>query len=493
MNFIFNRFYSILIGFLLIIIGLFFPNQLIGIAICLILSLVVFYDEKVAVLFLIMTIPIRPFLIVYNPGFKFIGDILILVLLFKVIFDHRKDIRSLFRFNLLEIAFILFLAVGGISALITGVSIPAIVMQVRAFLLFFFLYYIVKRLEITNKDVRDFSLVTFITAIVLSIQGIVEKISVRTLLLPELWKNMDLAATNKSRVYGLIGGPNELGLFLLIAFFISMFLLSTVTRKTKPFIYIGMTLILCVFLLTYSRGAVLALGAFLVIYLLVNRKINHFKSIVVIALSATVLFFVVTKVTQIVEENRANQTETGPVAQKPNKEPEQPDSKTENGLNRFSGAFSKENVELSNADGRVYYVKKAVEVFKDRPIIGYGFATFGGAATQTFSSPIYQKYGIAWNFYSDNQYIQVLAETGMIGTALIVLFVFGLFKLTWALRRGLPFSPLLLFFLVGGITSGVVYNILENDVFMLYYFVILGYAYQYFDKRNKMNANNIQI
>lgn len=484
MNLMNNRFFPITIGILLVIIGLFFSNPFIGIAICILLALSVFFDEKLLLLFLIITIPIRPFLIVYNTGYKFVGDILILVLLFKVIYDQRKNIRQLFRFNILEIAFLLFIGVGIISALLTGVAIPAIVMQVRAFLLFFLLYYIVKRMNVTSKDINDFALVTFTTAVVLSIQGLVEKISVRTLLLPEIWRNMELAYTNKTRVYGLIGGPNELALFLFISFMVSLYLLFNAKGKAKLAYFIGMTLMFCVFLLTYSRGAVLAVIAFLIIYLFFNKKIPHFKSILLVGMAASLLFLATTSLSKYVENqlNEQSTTKTPTVNKDQNQNKTPTKTEEENGLNRFSGAFSEENIGLSSADGRVFYVKKAIEVFRDRPILGYGFATFGGAATQTYSSPIYKDYGIAWNFYSDNQYIQILAETGVVGTALIILFVLCLIKFTWVLRKSFPFSPILSFFIIGALASGVVYNILENDVFTMYYFIILGFAHHYLDK-----------
>lgn len=480
MNFNLNRFHLILLGVLFLIIGLFLPNPFIGIFICLLLAAVVFYDEKIAVFFLIITIPIRPFLIVYNTGYKFIGDILILFLLIKIAFNYRKNIRQLFNFSFLEITFFSFILVGVISAFITGVSIPAIVMQVRAFVLFFLLVYIIKRMNIDRKDVYDFALITFFTALILSIQGLVEKLSVRTLLLPEIWKNAELALTNKTRVYGLIGGPNELGLYLIIAFMISFYLLITAGGKFKSFLYIGMTLIFTVFLLTYSRGTVLAVAAFLIIFLIIYKKIHYFKSFMIIFISSALLFFAVVNITNYVEKNL--------VSEDHNKSKNNGDKKGENGLNRFSGAFSNENMELSNADGRVYYVKKSIEVFKDRPVIGYGFATFGGAATQTYSSPIYDQYDIKWNFYSDNQYIQILAETGIVGTVLIFITILILGKITWALRRGIPFSPLLIFFFVAAITSGVVYNILENDVFTLYYFITIGFAHHYLDSKKGQEA-----
>jgi putative inorganic carbon (hco3(-)) transporter len=476
MNIISNRFLSILLGVLLVIIGLFIPNPIIGIVICLILAAVVFYDEKIALLFLIVLVPIRPFLIVYNTGFKFIADILIFFLLLKVIYNHRANIRNLFRFHLLEISYILFLLVGILSAFMTGVSPIAIIMQVRAFLVFFLLYYIVKRIKIGEKDIRDFAFTTFITAVVLSIHGLIEKISVRTLLLPELWANMNLSPTNKTRVYGLISGPNELALYLLIAFLISFYLLANTKGKMRIFIYIGMTLMLSVFLLTYSRGAVLAIAAFFVVYIIVNRKIHHFKSVLIIVIASLGTFFAAASLSDYMDKHVI-------VEEVPSENGGQTNTGKNGGLNRFKEALSEETIELSTADGRVYYVKKAIEVFKDKPIFGYGFATFGGSATQTYSSPIYEKYEIAWNFYSDNQYIQILAETGIVGVLLVALFIYGIFRITWALRKGSIVSPLLLFFLFGGVTSAVVYNILENDVFMLYYFIVLGYAYQLLENK----------
>jgi putative inorganic carbon (hco3(-)) transporter len=495
MNFITNRFYVLLAGIILLLIGLFFTNPFVGFAICLLIAVAAFYDEKTAIYFLIITIPIRPFLIIYNSGYKFIGDLLIILLLLKIAYNHRKNIRDLFHFSLLEITFFSFIFVGILSAFFTGVSIPAIIMQTRAFLLFFLLFYITKRMQIEKKDIFDFALITFITAVTLSIHGLIEKISSRKLLLPEVWKNMDLAITNKIRVYGLIGGPNELALYLAISFIISFYLLQHAARKFRTFIYIGMILILTVFFLTYSRGAVLGIIAFLIVYFFINRKLVRLKPLVIMLLSSAVLFFAVVNITDYASDYFTPKNTTEKTTNKENKpnpkqKPNQNQNKEENGLNRFSGAFSDDELAKSNVDGRVYYVKKAVEVFKDRPIIGYGFGTFGGAATQTYSSPIYKHYDISWDFYSDNQYIQILAETGLVGTLLILIFVVSAGLITWKLRKGYPFSTMLIFFLVAALASGVVYNILENDVFTLYYFIILGFGYRYLD--NKHNKSLIQ-
>lgn len=480
MKFNSNRLFIILAGIVLLTIGLFISNPIVGILICVLLAATTFYDEKMAIYFLIITIPVRPFLLIFNSGYKAIGDILILFLLLKVIYDNRKNIRQLFRFNLIEITFILFIVVGVISALITGVSIPAIIIQVRAFLLFFLLFYIVKRMRVDKKDVYDFAMTTFITAIILAVHGLIEKISNRTLLLPEVWESMDLSLTNKIRIYGLIGGPNEMAIYMAIAFFISFYLLRNATGKLRAFVYTGMILILTVFILTYSRGAVLGIGAFIIAYLAIYKKFAHFKSIMIILVSSAILFSAVGYATNYVSNNVITEHAKKKTVEK--KKVKKKAKKKESGLNRFSGAFSKDQLSKSNADGRVYYVKKAVEVFKDRPVIGYGFGTFGGAATLAYSSPIYEKYDIKWNFYSDNQYIQILAETGIVGTILIFITVISMGVITWKSHRRFLFSPMLIFFLSTALASGIVYNVLEIDIFTLYFFIFLGFGYQYLNK-----------
>ena len=105
--------------------------------------------------------------------------------------------------------------------------------------------------------------------------GFVEKISDRTLLMPEAWTQWSLSVTNHVRVYGLIKGPNELALYLLIAFLISLYLLKFATKKQSYIIYAGLSVIGATFLLTYSRGAFLALGVFIIGYLLVYKSVQR--------------------------------------------------------------------------------------------------------------------------------------------------------------------------------------------------------------------------
>jgi len=471
----------ILSAALLITLGLFTGNSVIALLACALIGAIAFYDQKAGLYILLISIPLRSFFIALNPGFKLIGDLIILGLLLKTIYINRKNLQSLIRFQLFEYALFAFCAVGVISALATGVSLSAIIFQIRAYILFYLIYYVVKRMDFTEVFLRKSAFITFITALVISLHGFVEKISDKTVLMPEAWTHWTLSATNHVRVYGLLKGPNELALYLLISYLVSLYLLRNATKKGSYFIYGGLSIIGATFLLTYSRGAILALGVFVLAFLLVYRSLKGILPIMLASAVSLALFFGVNYaadmyenyVTHIQSENSGSLKQT------------RPNKGTNVGADRFKEAFSEDTIGLSAADGRIYYVTKAIEVFKDHPFIGTGFATFGGAGTLAFSSPIYEKYEIGFNFYSDNQYILTLAETGVMGVLILCVFVFGVLAMTLTLRKKKEYaiSLMLFFFFITMMVGGLVYNILENDTFMLYYFLVLGYAYQKFYPR----------
>ena len=308
----------------------------------------------------------------------------------------------------------------------------------------------------------------------------------KTVFMPEVWQQYSYSKTNFIRVYGLLKGPNELALFLMIAFICSLYLLTKVEGRKKVWVYIGLTIIGSTFLLTYSRGAFLALLVFIALYLLLFRNFKRIIPIVIVALCSGLIFLSVVSFAESYQANVLDQqTEEGKtekkIVKKPKNTTKQP---TGEGLKRYKETFSEDTLEMSASDGRLYYVTKAVEVFKDHPIIGTGFATFGGAATLAYSSPIYEEYEIGFNFYSDNQYILTLAETGIVGVLLLTLLLYNFLKITYRTYKETDknLAIILVFFFSTMMVGGMVYNILENDTFTLYYFLALGFAHQLLSK-----------
>lgn len=457
-----NNIWVLIVGILAVVAGTFIGNSKVAMLISLLVAVGSFWKKETGLLFLLIFIPVRPFLTTMNPGFKILGDAIIGFLVLRTIYDSRKDWKKLFRFHPYEWMFFIFGVIGILSALVTGVSIKAIIFQIRAYYLFYLVFYVVKRMELTPKFIRKMAATTFVMGLILSVQGIVEKISNKTMLMPQEWTQWWLSPTNRIRVYGLLKGPNELSLYLVVAFIVSLYFLKQVSGKMRYLIYAGLCLFGTTILLTYSRGTTLTIIAFLLVYIVVTRNWRPLIPLAMVAVISGVLFFGVNKA--------ADQYYTHFIAGKAGAG-HQLDNKE--GAKRFENAFSDQSLEQSTSSGRIYRVKKAIEVFKDHPVIGTGFATFGGAATISYSSPIYKHYGIKTNFYSDNQYILILVETGILGMLAIFMFAYYLLVTTWKNRKTI-YSPLLIYFFVALLVGGTVYNILENDTFMMIYFILLG-------------------
>jgi O-antigen ligase len=78
------------------------------------------------------------------------------------------------------------------------------------------------------------------------------------------------------------------------------------------------------------------------------------------------------------------------------------------------------------SNGRIHFWQTALQIFRDRPIFGAGLDSFGTAFTHYDT----------WNgFYrveqAHNDYLQILADAGILGFACAATFIFLLFKKGW--------------------------------------------------------------
>lgn len=455
--------YSLMFTVLLVIFSLFFQNDVVGYVLTLAIIFLLFGDEKNSLYFLIIYFPIRPVVIEMNPGMKFVGDLVIICLFFLLLYKKLAE-RD---FEIKQYSFFLFFLgfcfVGTVAALISGVSLVAILFQLRAYLITLLLIFIVAESKLTKNDLQVFLLVTVLMASILSIHGLVEKISFRTMLLPETWKEWNLSSTNKIRVYGLIGNPNVLATYLIISFVSGIYLIRKNSfERLKWLLYFCMMLIFVTFLFTYSRGTLIAFAISAILYFVLKRDLPTLKVMLFpVLLSIPLIYYPTLTVSNYVQNVL---------------EAEHHVENQKNGATkRYSEMFSHEIIQKSSEWGRLYIVKKGLQIFQDHPLIGTGFATFGDSATLTYSSPIYQEYQLSEGIYTDNQYIQILTETGVIGTILFVGFVFSLLFAIYKKTRGTnEWFVFCLFFIMAMIASAF-YNMLEDKVFTLYFYVFAGY------------------
>jgi len=467
-----RNFPFIFIALPVFVVALLFPGTITGLGAAAILALYTFLSPKNGILLLLLYFPTRPFLIEINPSLKIAGDLIILAAFANVawIAIRNKDFKSLFQFQIFEWAFFGFLAVGAISAFITGVDLGSIIFQIRAFVITYLVYFVVKRLDITKEDILKFLWTTFVMAIVLSLHGLVEKMSLRSYLMPEKWVGRSLSYNNRVRIYGLIDNPNVLSVYLSLAVMLTIYLKQLVASKTKLILTIGIILMLGVITLTYSRGTWIGFVIALAVYLAVSKNWRRAGNIFVAAVLSIILINIpVTQATNYFknagfgENIPRNLSPDDPGGNQPSDEER-----------RMRETFEMSTVELSKTTGRLFIVMKGFEIFKDHPVIGTGFATFGDSAAKGNGSPIYADYGIEHNIYSDNQYIQIIAQTGTAGVVLFAVFLLGMLFFLWKKRKDTSLATAVLAVLIGVYVVGVLYNIWEDKTFTTYFFMMLA-------------------
>lgn len=197
---------------------------------------------------------------------------------------------------------------------------------------------------------------------------------------PPSWTYSDFESGIKLRVFSTIGNPNGLGGYMVLMTPIAVSFMLWAKQWKERIIYAVMSLILLACLvLTYSRGAWIGFAAAIVIYALVIRN----KKLMILFVVGTAVFLLIFK---------------------------------DSILNRLLFAFSDTYMAKSANSGRLAFWARAFEIWKDYPVFGGGVGVVGDSVAVRHKMP-----GATW---IDNQYVKVLAETGLIGilTYLTMLF-----------------------------------------------------------------------
>lgn len=147
---------------------------------------------------------------------------------------------------------------------------------------------------------------------------------------------------------------------------------------------------------------------------------------------------------------------------------------------RFS-ELNDSNMYTADFNGRFYSLMMAWKVIEDYPILGTGFGTFGSSASLTWTPPTYGTYVLRENFYADNQYACVMAETGLLG---LLLFLSFLFCTLFAQRKSL--LKVMACVIIGWF--GLFYNILEVQIGAFLLWSILSMQTEPAPEENEENA-----
>ena len=404
---------------------------------------------KFLVLMLIVFIPARNVLELWlGTIIKIIPDvtILTLALLFFVYKKGRVKLRSYDYF------IVLFLMIAFVNTvLIQKISVVTYIFEVRSIMVYYILFFVIREFEFEKEYMKMFTKLLRCITYVLFVFGVIEKLWDKMILFPYSVAETIIYADNYARVYSLFFNPNTYGAFLVISFFYVIHF----EKEKKHMLYKVITI--ASLLLSMSRSSILILMIGLGVYAIMFRKNIVFSKaliiqVTIIILSALMIYTACETIVSIRHHSYENGGDDG---------------EGTSVLDRFSALKSEEIIEESNTDGRLFYLKTGLKVFKDYPVLGTGFGTYGSAASMNWEPPIYEKYQLKYGFYSDNEYIKDLVETGTVGVMCLLMFCVSLIYV----YKNKYFS---VFMCVVVAWFGLFYNVLEVQIVAFLFWTVLG-------------------
>ncbi len=454
---------------------------------------------KGILLFLLLFIPFRNVLEIFIGTYvKLIPDmaILLLVIFFPVLYKEK------IRIKLYDICIGLFLVVVFVNTVfVQGIDLTIYIFEVRSIMVYYLLFFVIRNFEFSLRyKLLICKIIRYITYVLL-VLGVIEKLSRKTLLFPKNIAESIIYEDNFARVYSMFFNPNTYGAFLVLSFFIVIYF-----EKSKLLLY-KITVIVSL-LLSMSRSSILLFAFFLTLYLIVierktilkNKKRLCGQALLIVCVS--LLFYAACeyatdKISTAVQEkeNELALNEEQNVEQNIETESNSEyieESGTDKAVNeeyvadtseaaeetveeeqtttvydRMGELNTEEIIEQSRTDGRLFFLEKGLEIFKDYPILGTGFGTYGSAASMNWEPPLYEKYELPYGFYADNEYIKDLVETGIIGC-----IIFGAFLLS--ILYDYRNKHFVVLFCIGIGWFGLFYNVFEVQIVAYLLWLLLG-------------------
>lgn len=416
------------------------------------------------VLFLCVFIPIRSILEMFTTSYvKLIPDILILILLAW----YTLSIRFRFRFLPHDWFFLLFLAFAFFGSMFINHSgLMPYIYELRSIGIYYILYFVTRNLAFGRDELDKITKVSQVMAIILTVFAFIEVVSSKTLLFPVSVADDIMYVSNYPRAYSLLLNPNTFALFINFVFFMSFFRRICYGIKTPLSVYciLGIGMILSV-----SRsGAISLIAGSAVIFFYLRKKYRdkvNFKKLLVSALIVLIVSgsgYGVSRLGAHLYYDAffdANTHNIGIISE----------SLGIDGLKRFGKAFTKKEFLKSARDGRLFSIKTGLEIIQEAPVFGTGVGTYGSAASMVYRPANTDRHDLPYPFYADNEYIKDMVETGIVGLALFMLYLFSILRYY---RK--DWCKIALCIMMGWF--GMFYNIFEVQAGSMFFWVLLGFS-----------------
>lgn len=412
------------------------------------------------VLFLCVFLPVRsPIADVTTAVVKAVPDVLIVLLLLWYLAERRC--LELLPQDLFFLGFLLTAFVS--TCLVNHYTVFRYVYQVRSIGVMYILYYVLRDVKLTREQLIRVVQTLQGMAAVLLVFGCIEKVSMKTAAFSWDVALSIYAPDNYARVYSLFYNPNTFGAFLAFTLFLSAAKSRFWNDRTPVWVYA--VLVTGLYMSMSRSSAMIAVLGLLILlafdlkaHTLKKNALRYVRTAVVCVLCAVVISTAATAAGDRYYDEVLSQN---------------PDyawlveMKTGLSMKDRFGELGEAYMYSGVKNLRIFFFQTGLRVYRDYPVIGTGFGTFGTSASLNYGSPLYETYGLMDGFYADDQYITILVETGTIGT---ILFAGFLLSILWRYRR----SPFQLFCCVAFGWFGIFFTIFEIQIAAMLFWLCLS-------------------
>ena len=412
------------------------------------------------VLFLCVFLPVRsPLADLTTAAVKAVPDVLIVLLLLWYLAERRC--LELLPQDLFFLGFLLTAFVS--TCLVNHYTVFRYVYQVRSIGVMYILYYVLRDVKLTREQLIRVVQTLQGMAAVLLVFGCIEKVSMKTAAFSWDVALSIYAPDNYARVYSLFYNPNTFGAFLAFTLFLSAAKSRFWNDRTPVWVYA--VLVTGLYMSMSRSSAMIAVLGLLILlafdlkaHTLKKNALRYVRTAVVCVLCAVVISTAATAAgDRYYDKVLSNNPDYAWLVE----------MKTGLSMKDRFGELGEAYMYSGVKNLRIFFFQTGLRVYRDYPVIGTGFGTFGTSASLNYGSPLYETYGLMDGFYADDQYITILVETGTIGT---ILFAGFLLSILWRYRR----SPFQLFCCVAFGWFGIFFTIFEIQIAAMLFWLCLS-------------------
>lgn len=348
----------------------------------------------------------------------FWDELLFLFLLFAILVRRVIQKKRFLTFTSILYPIALFFVMGVVSTLLSPyVTLAQGIEGIRSVLQPFIVFLILVNSEVNQETARFLLFLSLVAAVFAALFGLYQYIV--GVASPPNWVDKDLEV-GLSRAFSILGSPNAFAAYCVLFAPISLgFLLQPKLSKTQKIIFFSCFVFLLIGVLTSLTRA--AWIAFIPALFLLGLLARQTKIVIPLLIVLVASLFIVAPIRQ-----------------------------------RFTNFFTEKYQEKSEGGGRAYRWGLAIELFNDRPILGRGPGSYGGAVAyraQAFKG-----------LYVDSYYLEILSNYGFIGILLFLWILIECFRnlIYYASKCKDRRSQMIGYGILSGLFAFLIHNSTEN-------------------------------